>query len=362
MRKYFKNAKTLGLFWDSSVQYNVVFKGVDAGDPAVQAGAVAVLGALADGGTAHSMGPSDWWLADFVAWAPTQPGLAPYVTPEGFVDGASSATAKRAFADGVGDFLATSPFGRYETAVALREDGSVRASKASLYHFNMAGTLRKIAAMTAAYDTCADSDLGIKHAVPYSETYIFVTQFMVIVRETVGNMICSFAAVALISWPVLQSARCVAVILVCVAAIDVDLLGLLWVWGLDLNSITMISLVMAIGLVVDYLAHILHYFHEHSKNNPDDPRSSMAAALDEVGGAVLLGVSTTFVGVLPLAFASSFIYRVFFKLFLGIISLGMVHGFVVVPCMVILFPPRHGTRASSPRACGSTVGDSGSAL
>jgi len=65
----------------------------------------------------------------------------------------------------------------------------------------------------------------------------------------------------------------------------------------------------------------------------------MISALDEVGGAVLLGGMTTFVGVLPLAFASSFIYRVFFRLFFAIVSLGILHGFVVVPCLLVCIPP-----------------------
>ena len=37
-----------------------------------------------------------------------------------------------------------------------------------------------------------------------------------------------------------------------------DLLGLLWLLGLEINAITAINLVMAVGLVVDYSAHIAH--------------------------------------------------------------------------------------------------------
>ena len=137
---------------------------------------------------------------------------------------------------------------------------------------------------------------------------------------------------------VLRDTRAVGAVLLCLAAIDVDLLGLLWLWGLELNGVTMISLIMAIGLVVDYLAHLMHCFMAHTAQFPD-PRDRMAAALAEVGGAVALGGFTTFVGILPLAFASSFIYRVFFKLFLCIVGLGLVHGFVVIPVIVCLLYP-----------------------
>lgn len=152
-------------------------------------------------------------------------------------------------------------------------------------------------------------------------------------------------AVTIISIPVLQSYKAVFAVLLCVAAIDIELVGLIWLWGLSLNSVTMIALVMAIGLVVDYLAHIVHYFMIHSHNS--DPRVRMAHALAEVGGAVAVGGLTTFIGVLPLAFASSWVYRVFFKLFLSIVVLGIVHGFVVAPVLVVLLFSKSSVHSTS---------------
>ena len=198
--------------------------------------------------------------------------------------------------------------------------------------------------MQAGYDACEGSVFGLDHAINYAPPYIYITQFRVVYRETLVNMACSFAAVGLISLPVLQSGWAVAVLLACVLVIDVELLGLIWCWGMNLNAVTMISLVMAVGLVVDYLAHILHCFTAHGSREPD-PRRRMAAALDEVGGAVLLGATTTFVGVLPLAFASSFIYRSFFKLFLSISILGIANGFVVAPCAIVFLTPPSADRS-----------------
>ena len=103
---------------------------------------------------------------------------------------------------------------------------------------------------------------------PHLSCLPFGDQFMVIKRETIMNMLLSFVAVALISVPVLGSIKAVLAVLLCVMAIDIDLLGLLWLNGYDLNSITMISLVMAMGLVVDYLAHIVHYFMGAADRDP----------------------------------------------------------------------------------------------
>ena len=45
-----------------------------------------------------------------------------------------------------------------------------------------------------------------------------------------------------------------------VGLVDLNLLALIWFWGLELNFITMINLVLAIGLAVDYSAHIAHSY------------------------------------------------------------------------------------------------------
>ena len=82
------------------------------------------------------------------------------------------------------------------------------------------------------------------------------------------NMVYSLIAVAVISAVILGSARAVFIVCLCVCTVDIDLLGLLWTFGFDLNSITMISLVMAIGLVVDYLAHVVHYFIASPEQDP----------------------------------------------------------------------------------------------
>ena len=42
--------------------------------------------------------------------------------------------------------------------------------------------------------------------------------------------------------------------------IDIDLVGSIHFWQLEVNSISIINLVMAVGLVVDYSAHVIHNF------------------------------------------------------------------------------------------------------
>lgn len=49
----------------------------------------------------------------------------------------------------------------------------------------------------------------------------------------------------------------------------------------------------------------------------------IAQALGEIGPSVMVGAGTTFLGILPMAFASNVIFRVFFKMFFIIIIFGV---------------------------------------
>ncbi len=39
-----------------------------------------------------------------------------------------------------------------------------------------------------------------------------------------------------------------------------DIVGFMWLWKISINSISIVNLVLAIGLAVDYSAHVAHAF------------------------------------------------------------------------------------------------------
>ena len=58
-------------------------------------------------------------------------------------------------------------------------------------------------------------------------------------------------AVSLVCALILVHPKAIVLLVVVVALIDYDLLGSLWFWGLEVNGITVINLIMALGLTVD---------------------------------------------------------------------------------------------------------------
>lgn len=117
-------------------------------------------------------------------------------------------------------------------------------------------------------------------------------------------------------------------ILLCLIMIDLDLLGLMYLWDVKINSVSFSALVMSVGLSIDYNVHIAHAFL-HAEASSVEERTKKA--MDMIGGSVLKGAFTTLLGCIVLAFSSSTVFRIFFKLSFGTVIFGVLHGLIMVP-------------------------------
>jgi len=115
-----------------------------------------------------------------------------------------------------------------------------------------------------------------------------------------------------------------------------DLLGFLQLCGVAINAVSYISLAMSIGLMVDFLLHILLRFFESKETTRD---AKVKDALQTMGTSILIGGTSTFLGVLPLVFSTSTIFSTIFYCFLGLVILGISHGLIFLPVLLSLLGP-----------------------
>ena len=90
-------------------------------------------------------------------------------------------------------------------------------------------------------------------------------------------------------------------------------------------------MVMSIGLSVDYNVHIAHAFL-HGSGSTLEERTKYT--LDLMGGSVLKGGLTTFMGTVVLSMASSTAFRIFFKVCFGTVVFGILHGVFLMPVLL----------------------------
>ena len=84
--------------------------------------------------------------------------------------------------------------------------------------------------------------------------------YFVFVQETLLSCGLSIAAVFVVVLTVTGSLPVTLLVVLAVGIVDFFLLALIYYWDLTFNTIVVVNIVIAIGLAVDYSAHIAHTF------------------------------------------------------------------------------------------------------
>jgi len=147
----------------------------------------------------------------------------------------------------------------------------------------------------------------------------------------------SAAAILLLCLILLRNLWAAGMIVATIAMILADLLGVMGANGIMLNAVSVVNLVMAIGISVEFCIHVTVSFM--SQKGTQDERVSKALAT--MGSSVFSGIFLTkFFGVVILAFAHSQLFEVYyFRMYLAICLLGGFHGLMFLPVLLSLFGP-----------------------
>jgi Niemann-Pick C1 protein len=132
----------------------------------------------------------------------------------------------------------------------------------------------------------------------------------VIAVELVRNLALALGCVFIIILILLVNIKLCFMVLITVVLTLVDVLGMIYFWGLSIDTIVCMSVVLVVGLCVDYSAHIILSFCM-AKGTTSLERAS--TALITIGPAILNGGTTTFLALVFLGFSNSFAYIVMFK-------------------------------------------------
>ncbi|XP_059488991.1 protein patched homolog 2-like [Neocloeon triangulifer] len=157
----------------------------------------------------------------------------------------------------------------------------------------------------------------------------------VIAEELLRNLSCAMVCVFFTTLLLIVDIKACLLVLLCVVLTLIDVSGMMHFWGLTVDVVSCIDLVLAIGLCVDYAAHIGHSFMTFAGSRQE----RAIKTVKQIGPAVFNGGFSTFLAFILLADSDSHVFSTYFKIFFLVVVFGLFHGLVFLPVVLSLVGP-----------------------
>eukprot|EP00977_Amphora_coffeiformis_P002508 scaffold470_cov194-Amphora_coffeaeformis.AAC.1 len=271
--------------------------------------------------------PQFFWIRDF----------------NNFTETYSGSTENLSFEEQLDVFLSVPEFNDlYSADITRLPNGTILASRVRLFMDGVSergSIVSQTAALRQQREISAmapiNSGKGDWSFFSYDDLYNIWEFYNVSVSELALTTVASVVAVSVTALLFIPHWSAVCFILPLISVLYIDLIGVMQWFGVRVNALSYVTLVMSIGLMVDFLVHTLdHYFAM-----PGNPREKTIRMLETVGVSVLEGGLSTLLGTLLLGFSSSEIFFTIFLTFLALVVLGICHGLVLLPVLLATFGP-----------------------
>ncbi|KAK6354993.1 hypothetical protein TWF696_004119 [Orbilia brochopaga] len=225
------------------------------------------------------------------------------------------------------------------------ERKTIKASHFRSAHTKLASQKDFIESFTAARRIAAAiSDRIGAEVFPYSSFYIFFDQYTTIVSLTQQLLAGAIISTFFVSSILLGSFMTGLAVAITVTMIVVDIVGVMAVWGVSLNAVTLVNLVICVGIGVEFCAHIARAFMFPSRSLLEKARKLSGkncrswVAMVHVGGSVFSGITITkLLGVTVLAFTKSKIFEIYyFRIWLALVVIAATHALIFLPVLLSL--------------------------
>lgn len=226
------------------------------------------------------------------------------------------------------------PTNPFSLDVKFNDNGTkIIASRMLIQAVNITDTNHEKVMVQDLRQICKDSPLNVSVFHPY---FVFFDQFELIRPTSLQALIIGAFIMMVTSFIFIPNMLCSFWVAFSVISIELGVTGYMALWDVNLDSISMINLIMCIGFSVDFTAHICYTYMASKMKTP---AARVRESLYSLGLPILQGSSSTILGVIALLLAQSYIFLVFFKMIFLVIFFGAMHGLFLLPVLLSLFGP-----------------------
>ncbi|XP_075414452.1 NPC1-like intracellular cholesterol transporter 1 [Tenrec ecaudatus] len=236
----------------------------------------------------------------------------------------------------------------YSTSVNRSQDGEILASRFMAYHKTLKNSQDYTEALRAARALAANITASLRkvpgtdpafEVFPYTITNVFYEQYLTVIPEGLFMLsLCLMPTFVVCCFLLGMDLRSGLLNLFSIIMILVDTVGFMALWDISYNAVSLINLVTAVGISVEFVSHITRSFAISTK--PTRLERAEEATIN-MGSAVFAGVAmTNLPGILVLGLAKAQLIQIFFfRLNLLITLLGLLHGLVFLPVVLSYLGP-----------------------
>lgn len=237
-------------------------------------------------------------------------------------------------------FLAQDEGKRYKDDIIFNKAGTeIKDTRFGFQFVYRESNNDEIDGLQSVRDVAAAAGFGLADdvpaAFPFSFLDVFTEQYAALEGEIGLSLGFASLAVALVCLVLVGHPVVAAVSVLVVGMIIIGVLGLTYYTGINLNSISVITLVLCTGISVDFVVHISRSFLEHIGTRSERAIKSLAT----MGPPVFYAGFSTFLAIIVLSGAKSYIFRVLFLGFFFLILLAFLHGLILGPILLSLIGP-----------------------
>ncbi|KAJ1345688.1 hypothetical protein KIN20_000279 [Parelaphostrongylus tenuis] len=207
---------------------------------------------------------------------------------------------------------------------AFRFQVGLRNYRTATDHTNSCKLMREIASKYAVFNVTT-----------FHEYYPFADQYLELKPSLIRNFKLGLLSMFVVTIMMIPDIRAAFAVVLCIASINVGVLGFMTFWDVNLDSVSMITVIMCIGFAVDLSAHIAYAYAQAYGN----AEKRVVFAMETLGWPVFLGASSTILGITVLTLVDSYIVQIFFKTVFLVILFSMIHGLLFLPVLLIFLIP-----------------------